>query len=156
MIKSEKMGIQGRLTIQTYDTKGHLLACTKANNSITHAGRTLVADLFNRDHDNSNSIKRVSMIHLGSGEDDFNPEDSGLKAKIGQVAIKNPIELITENNKVLLRMVGELDEKSCNGQLREAGLFTEDETPIMYNRVTFDTITKSEKFKLTLIWEIIF
>ena len=42
----------------------------------------------------------------------------------------------------------------CNAELREAGLFTED--GVMYNRVTFDTITKSDQFKLTLVWEITF
>jgi len=26
----------------------------------------------------------------------------------------------------------------------------------MYNRVTFDTVTKSKQFKLTLVWEIMF
>ena len=50
--------------------------------------------------------------------------------------------------------MGELGENDCNDQLREAGLFTPDN--VMYNRVVFDTITKSSQFKLTLVWEIDF
>ena len=62
----------------------------------------------------------------------------------------------TGDDRVKLRLIGQLDTDNCNGQLKEAGLFTQDDSPIMYNRVTFDTITKSEEFKLTLIWEITF
>ncbi|NEP30630.1 hypothetical protein [Moorena sp. SIO3B2] len=42
--------------------------------------------------------------------------------------------------------------------LTEAGLFNSEdkETAIMYNRVIFPVITKSNNFKLTLVWEILF
>ncbi len=60
----------------------------------------------------------------------------------------------------MLRITGHLAEEECNGALREAGLSTKGEAegvdPILYNRVTFDTITKSDQFRLTLVWEITF
>jgi hypothetical protein len=60
----------------------------------------------------------------------------------------------TGRARVLLRLIGELGEDNANDTLREAGLFTDDN--VMYNRVTFDTVTKSKQFKLTLVWEILF
>ena len=57
-------------------------------------------------------------------------------------------------DRIMVRYIGEIEKNQCNDALKEAGLFTDE--GIMYNRVTFDQITKSEQFKLTLIWEITF
>jgi hypothetical protein len=56
---------------------------------------------------------------------------------------------------MMLRLTGELGEDECNGELREAGLFTAKDE-VMYNRVTFKPVNKSSEFKLTLVWEITF
>jgi hypothetical protein len=40
--------------------------------------------------------------------------------------------------------------------LREAGIFTAETGGVMYNRVVFEPVTKTNAFRLTLFWEIIF
>ena len=39
---------------------------------------------------------------------------------------------------------------------REAGIFTAENGGVMYNRVVFDAVTKTDAFKLTLLWDIVF
>lgn len=95
-------------------------------------------------------------MHLGLSKDPFDAGQTNLKQPLGSVPILTVEENVTPEKRVMLRIVGELDRDTCNGALQEAGLFTDDEEPIMYNRVIFDTITKSDQFKLTLIWEITF
>lgn len=157
MFKSEDLNIAGRLTIQQYALSGELVDQVVAHNDITMSGRTLVARLFNRDKQ-GDVIQRVSMIHLGGSKEAFNPNHTALVQKIGTTPIAKIEQLdVTDSSgrpRVMLRLTGELGERDSNGELREAGLFTADN--VMYNRVTFDTITKSEQFKLTLIWEITF
>ncbi len=150
--------IQGKLTLRKYDVQGDLVEQKVAHNSITKAGRQLVSNLFkfNILDTKEDKIKRISMIHLGSSQTNFDANHVSLQDYVGHTKIKT-VEVVPRNDdRITLRLVGELDEETCNGELREAGLFTEDETPVMYNRVTFDTITKSQEFKLTLIWELTF
>lgn len=153
----DDLHIAGRLTIQTHTLNGELVAETTAHNDITLAGRNLVARLFNKDV-KGGQINRVSQMYLGSSKKAFNPADKALAQKIGQTEIKtiksSQITDAANKPRMQLQLTGELGEKDCNGELREAGLFTTD--GVMYNRVTFDTITKSNQFRLTLVWEVTF
>jgi hypothetical protein len=152
MALREDLNITGRLILRKWSLDGQLLQEVTAHNDITTDGRRLVARLFDMDKQGTN-IERVSSIHVGISNDPFDPAQHGLKADLGQTVIKQ-IDLVDVLPRQLLRLTGELGEDDCNGALREAGLFTSD--GVMYNRVTFDTITKSTEFKLTLIWEITF
>jgi hypothetical protein len=40
--------------------------------------------------------------------------------------------------------------------LREAAIFTADTAGVMYNRVVFEPVTKTNAFQLTLLWDITF
>ena len=158
MIATSKHDIEGKLTIRKYDASGRLLEQHTAHNSITSMGRKLVSDLFkfNILDSQEDKIKRISTMHLGKSQTPFKPEQTSMQDYVGQTTINSVEYVNTGDDRVRLRLVGELDTDNCNDELREAGLFTEDDTPIMYNRVTFDTITKSEEFNLTLIWELTF
>jgi hypothetical protein len=50
------------------------------------------------------------------------------------------------------------DYAEANGAdpLREAAIFTALAGGTMYNRVVFDPVTKTNTFRLTLIWDILF
>ena len=56
------------------------------------------------------------------------------------------------------RWASEEDFGDANGTapLREAGIFTAETNGVMYNRVVFDPVTKTNAFKLTLLWDIVF
>ena len=153
-----KHDIEGKLTIKICDVDGNLIEEKETYNSITTVGRKLVTDLFkfNIIDAKEDKIKRISTMHLGKSNKGFKPNQTAMQDYVGLTKIETVEYVPTGNDRVRLRLVGELDTDNCNDSLQEAGLFTEDEPPIMYNRVTFDTITKSKEFKLTLIWEITF
>ncbi|MEN8218505.1 MAG: hypothetical protein ABFS56_19480 [Pseudomonadota bacterium] len=156
---TEDLNIAGRLTIKKYTPDNQLIDEISVHNDITIDGRELIARLFNKDI--QGDIKRVSKIRLGRSQDKFNAQQHKLldpvtnttDGQIWQTDISK-IEQSQVQERIILRLTGELGEDDCNDELREAGLFTADD--VMYNRVTFDTITKSNQFKLTLVWEITF
>lgn len=151
--------IEGKLTLQQVDAQGRLLHEQVTYNSITTAGRQLVTDLFRLNilakEDQDDKIKRISTIHVGRSNKPFSADQTAMQDPVDVVPIDD-VQLLPVNDRIMLRLVGELGVEQGNDALQEAGLFTEDETPIMYNRVTFDTITKSPEFKLKLIWELTF
>ncbi len=157
MLNKENIDITGKLIIRKYSLGHKLIQERRTYNEITIAGRQHVARLFNRNliSEKKENIERISTIGLGASNIKFDPQQENLVDPIGYIDI-NTIEEVPIGDRIMLRMVGELDEKTCNGTLREAGLFTKGSEPIMYNRVVFDTITKTEQFKLTLLWEITF
>ena len=153
---ADDLNMAGRLTLRKCAPDGRLIEQVTAHNDITIHGRNLVARLFSKDE--SATIERVTKMQVGSSQAAFKPQDKALGSKIGETDIaKIELSEITDGGgkpRKMLRLTGELGEKDSNGELREAGLFTKDD--VMYNRVTFDTITKSDQFKLTLVWEITF
>ena len=156
MRMADDLHIAGRLTLRKYALDCRLVEKTTVTNDITTTGRLLVARLFNKEKE-GDVIGRVSKIYLGTSKDPFNAGQKALVAKIGETDITKVEQSevpVSNVPRIMLRLTGELREKDCNDELREAGLFTED--GVMYNRVTFDTITKSDQFKLTLVWEITF
>ncbi|HEU4561836.1 MAG TPA: hypothetical protein VFS20_28685 [Longimicrobium sp.] len=153
----EDLNIAGRLTLRLHAADGQVADERVAHNDITLKGRELVARLFNADLA-ATDIPRVSRIVVGSDDHAFNAQDTALGARVGATAITSYAEETVNDGtrqRKLLRLTGELGEKDCNAELREAGLFTDGEE-LMYNRVVFKPINKSAEFKLTLVWEITF
>ena len=153
----ESLELAGRLTLRMSDREGRVVHEAVAHNDITIHGRDLVARLFNAELA-ATPIPRVTQIGLGSGGGAFDPEANGLERELGFTPIttfENETVVEGGRSRKRLRLTGELAEGDVNGELREAGLFTED-GKVMYNRVTFATITKTDQFKLTLVWEITF
>ncbi|NEO82094.1 hypothetical protein [Moorena sp. SIO4G3] len=161
---AETLDMKGRLTIQTYNPQAQLVQEVKADNSIVYTGRELVAKLFT-----NQTIDPIRYIALGTGGSTLvNPATD---TKLGQEVFRKELKPFDLGKD--LKKTGE-DDKKCKimlsvdldfgepgnqpVELTEAGLFNSKKTGqgIMYNRVTFDTITKSDQFKLTLVWEILF
>ncbi|HEU0015548.1 MAG TPA: hypothetical protein VFQ45_17865 [Longimicrobium sp.] len=151
----ERQDITGRLTLRLHAPDGRVAREQTASNEITPQGRALVAQLFNRDMA-ATPIARVSQIGLGRNGEKLKAGGTTLNEPIGMTPVRSIEQVPRQPNetRTVLRLTGELAEKEMNGVLQEAGLFTED--GVMYNRVTFAPISKSEQFKLTLVWEITF
>ena len=155
----EDLHISGRLTLRKTTLDGQLVEEVTAHNEITLAGRDLIARLFRNDQQNV-KIGRVTKMLVGRSQAPFDAKQTALVDKVAETPITNGTEPLGEvpdtngRTRKMLRLIGELGENDANDALREAGLFTEDN--VMYNRVTFDTVTKSKQFKLTLVWEILF
>lgn len=157
MLTREDLHLAGKLTLRKVTLDDQLVEEVTVNNDITLAGRELIARLFNKDNKDV-PIGRVSKIQAGRSQTAFDPRQTALMDSVGETPISR-IEIsevvdATGRPRKMLRLIGELGENDCNDALREAGLFTDDK--VMYNRVTFDTVTKSKQFKLTLVWEIMF
>lgn len=153
----EDLNIAGRLTLRLHTADGRVAEERVAHNDITLKGRELVARLFNAQL-SATDIPRVSRIVVGSDDHTFNAQDTALGKRVGSTRITTITEETVNDGtrpRKLLRLTGELAEKDCNAELREAGLFTDGEE-LMYNRVVFKPINKSAEFKLTLVWEITF
>jgi len=67
----------------------------------------------------------------------------------------NPAEL-TGGSDILVTLSATFGYDDANGTLTEAGIFNEDNGGVMYNRVVFPDISKTDKFTLSLIWKISF
>ena len=63
-----------------------------------------------------------------------------------------------EVKRVRARLTAVFDFGDANGTepLREAGIYTAENGGVMYNRVVFEPVTKTDAFKLTLLWDIVF
>ncbi len=48
------------------------------------------------------------------------------------------------------------DANDLTTPLREAGVFTAASGGVMYNRVVFEPVTKTNAFKLTMLWDVTF
>ncbi|NEO01746.1 MAG: hypothetical protein F6K50_42080 [Moorea sp. SIO3I7] len=161
---AETLEMKGRLTIQKYNPQAQLVQEVKADNSIVYTGRELVAKLFT-----NQTIDPIRYIALGTGGS--TKVAPATDTQLGQEVFRK--ELKPFESKDLIE-TGDGDSKKCKimlsvdldfgepdkqpVELTEAGLFNslEKGKGIMYNRVIFPVITKSDKFKLTLVWEILF
>lgn len=156
---SEDLDIKGRLTLQQRNADNEILAEITVNNSIVSDGRELVAKLFAGD----TGIQTISHVAVGTGSSDVDvANDKTLKNQLYRKAITNKRELtrIIESNqfkgRTKVTITVELGSGEANGTLTEAGLFNAETDGVMYNRVVFPAINKTDQFTLTLIWEIIF
>ncbi|MFK8184556.1 MAG: hypothetical protein AB8B99_14375 [Phormidesmis sp.] len=167
---SDALDMRGRLSLHAFDRAGNPIGTTQANNSIVYTGRDLVAQLFL-----SEKIDPVRYIAVGTGNKTVEPDvDTQLqneifRKKLKKVDItKDVMDINTgtkaaphTNRKIILSADLDFSEPATqpNGNphnLTEAGLFNAESGGIMYNRVQFPSISKTEDFKLTLVWEIIF
>jgi len=153
---TETLDLKGRLTLQKRNANGELVEEIAANNSIVLSGRDLVAKLFIHE-----TIAPVSHVAVGTGTAAVDPAaNTQLAAEIFRKPIK-PIDPTlhlgtTPDNKKKVTITADLDFLEALGALTEAGLFNAASAGVMYNRVVFPAINKTDNFKLTLIWEIIF
>ena len=100
---------------------------------------------------------------VGEGSDPAADGDTALQTQRGD---RNPISstnisVVSEGGvdrvHVSLEAVFDFDQvNDAATPLREAGIFTADTGGVMYNRVVFEPVTKTNAFRLTLLWDVIF
>ena len=74
----------------------------------------------------------------------------------GPIPIVAPALPVVRRVRVTLKTVFDFNEANGTDPLREAGIFNAATGGVMYNRVVFDPVSKTNAFKLTLIWDITF
>jgi hypothetical protein len=134
---NEVMNMQGHLTLQLTDNEGRVVHHQQRHNRIVTSGRELVAQLFTGV---SSGTPPAPISHMAVGTSKADPVTGGAVRRV----------------RVRLQTVFDFDDANGTEPLREAGIFNAATAGRMYNRVTFADVTKTNAFKLTLIWEITF
>jgi hypothetical protein len=163
----ESMDMRGRCTVQLTDLDGHVVHRREQDNRIVKSGRRLVAELFGGV---SSGTPPTQVSHVAVGTDGTAPsdDDGGLQAQRGE---PNPITEVSytdfdeptpsstdvvKRTRVSVTAVFDFDEANGSAPLREAGLLTAATGGVLYNRVVFEPVTKTNAFKLTVLWDIVF
>jgi hypothetical protein len=161
----EQHAMQGALSIQLTDHSGRVVRQMHCKNRIVTSGRNLVAQLFGGQ---SGGVPPGRVTHMAVGTDNTPPTDTDTALRAERAPRKAITSVdyseITEGEganlvrRVRARLTAVFDFNDANGTeaLREAGIFTADSAGIMYNRVVFEPVTKTNAFKLTLLWDIVF
>lgn len=161
----ETIDMHGALTLKLSNRNGDVVHEAHYRNRIVTSGRSLVAQLF---AGVASGVPPGRVTHMGVGTEAKTPNDSDT----GLVAERSPRKAISsvdysevsegsganEVKRVRARLTAVFDFGDANGTapLREAGIFTAGAQGVMYNRVVFEPVTKTDAFKLTLLWDIVF
>lgn len=161
----ETINMRGELTLRLVDADGQVVQQRHYKNRIVKTGRQLVAELFGGPPGDAVPTK---VTHIAVGEDGTPPADGDttlkaerLRKPIQSVQFTEFDELVGSDTvrRVRVTLSTELDYGEGNNtktELQEAGIFTAAEGGIMYNRVVFDKVKKTQSFKLMLVWEVTF
>lgn len=161
----ESNDMRGSLTVQITNRQGTLVYAAQHKNRIVTSGRSLVAQLFGGI---AGGVPPGQVTHMAVGTDATPPgdADAALKAERAPRRAISSVDYseITEGSggnevkRVRARLTAIFDFGDANGAepLREAGIFTAESGGILYNRVVFEPVTKTDAFKLTLLWDVVF
>jgi hypothetical protein len=154
--------MRGQVTLQLTDNAGRVVYQQRCANRIVTSGRRLVSEMFTGQFSGAPPVP-VSHIAVGSGGTAPSDADAALEAQRG---VRNAITNVTQAQfldagvmrlRATLQTVFDFDQaNNPSVPLREAGIFTAETGGVMYNRVVFEPVTKTNAFRLTLFWEIIF
>jgi hypothetical protein len=158
---NENQEMRGRLTLRVSDGESRTLYERPHDNRIVTTGRMLVAHLFGGIESGATPTQ---VTHMAVGTNGTAPADGdqalraqrGARKEIGEVGYEEFPEGGVTRVRASLTAEFDFDEANGNEPLREAGVFTGAEGGVMYNRVVFEPVTKTDAFKLTLIWDIVF
>jgi len=163
---NEVMDMRGSVVLLLTDRGGAVVEERRYQNRIVKTGRDLVAKLF---AGAPGQTQPTRVTHMGVGTDGTDPTDDQtalLKERPARDGLpRKPIEEVTFSEfmdagvkrvRVTLRAVFDFEEANGTDPLREAAVFTAASGGVMYNRVTFKDVTKTNAFKLTLLWDITF
>lgn len=156
--------MRATVTLQLTDkATGAVITWRQAHNAVMRAGAGLIATLF------SGAGSPITHMAVGTSNDP-DPETfdtSALTVDAAELtgATEAPIppesftsEVDETRRVVKVRVRGTLPEAAAVGTVREAGLLarSNEAEAILYNRVTFDPISKGDDHELTLFWEVTF
>lgn len=161
----ESNDMRGEVTLLLTDRAGEVVSRTRHANRIVRSGRQLVAELFAGP---SGGAPPTKVTHMAVGTDGTLSADAQT-ALLAQRDARKPIDPpvfldVVDNSggtpvqRVRASLTAVFDFNEANGAapLREAGIFTDSAAGVMYNRVVFDPVTKTNAFKLTLVWDVLF
>jgi hypothetical protein len=159
----ETINMRGQLFLTLTDHSGQIVHSQAPKNRIVTSGRQLVAQLFAGVP--GTPPGKVTQMAVGTNNTPASDDQTKL------LAMRDPLKPISnityqefiENEgtpnavrRIRTQLTTEFDFGEANGTvpLTEAAIFND--ALVMYNRVVFEPVTKTDSFKLTLLWEIVF
>ena len=161
---NEKNEMRGRLTLRVLDRDGRVVYEQPCKNRIVTSGRMLVAQLFGG-VETGTPPTPVTHMAVGTGDAAPTDGDEALRSQRGGRKEIGPVQYVPFADpdsggamRVRATLTAEFDYNEANGAepLREAGVFNATTGGKMYNRVIFPAVTKTDAFKLTLLWDVVF
>jgi hypothetical protein len=157
----ESLDMAGRLTIVMRDRKGRVVLEHAQRNRIVAGGRRLVAEMFSGTG-SEETTHPISAIAVGTSGQEPADKDAGLAKPRGapKPVSKVDVSEITDASgvqRIRVQLTTQFDFGEANDAstpLREAGLLND--KGLLYSRVVFKDVTKTDTFQLTLMWEIVF
>ncbi len=158
----ETNNLQGHLTLQMSDRSGRVVYQKRFKNRIVTTGRRLVAEFFSGV---VAGAPPAAVTHMAVGENATPPADGhtalqsqrGDRNLITDAVVDEIVDGSVARVQVSLQAVFDFGEANDPGTpLTEAGIFNAATDGVMYNRVVFEPVTKTDAFKLTLFWDIVF
>ena len=157
----ESMDLRGHLTLQLINRAGQVVQSISRPNHVVTVGRQLVAELF------AGAIPVSKVNHIAVGTGDTPPEND--QTQLVHERARNPIAEVSfvpavDDTRVTarLKVIFENDQANDNNTpadpkpLREAGIFNAAAGGIMYNRVVFEPVYKTDAFQLVMMWDVTF
>lgn len=152
---SEDIGVGGRVAIEVRDRQGRLVDERRVKNLVTLEGRRLLGRAL------AGETGLTGQLHMAVGTGSASPalRDERLGAETARVLThKSTIDL--ENERVVLRVNATFPRLAgtAKEELREAGVVVKlpDGKEILFNRVTFGTVTRSADLEISLSWDVLF
>lgn len=154
----EKHGLQGKLTIVTRNLSGTMGEERKICNIITHAGKKLLADYL------AGAVTGKPELSIIVGSDDQPAKIDN--TELGETLASAPAQVtVREENEaqgiaaVITAKLPALNEGDPVQSLQEAGIMIklpDREEEILYNRTTFEVISRTAQVEMSLTWELTF
>jgi hypothetical protein len=155
------MDMRGDLRLILTDRHGVAAIDRRQPNRIVTSGRRLVAEMFGGQ---TTGLPRtpVTRMAVGTGSATASDGDTALGAQRGSGKPITKVEYGEFNDAGSVKRVrvqlttqfGFAEANDASTPLREAGLFND--AGVLYSRVVFEPVTKTDTFELTLLWEIVF
>jgi hypothetical protein len=158
--------MRGELRIELRTRAGEVLEAREVLNSVLRSGAELVAKLFSG---TGSAITHMAVGTSDASEGDafltaslMNPAEGSSERLTGGTEAAIPAEAfsieIDETKRVArVRVRATLPPSAAIGTVREAGLLSrEGDAAVLYNRVTFASITKGNDHELTMFWVVSF
>jgi hypothetical protein len=116
--------------------------------------------VVNTEEDLEESFEDLSIDPEGKHYliEDINENSQLISASIIEERLPDELEktALSGGSDIIVTLSSTFGYDDANGKLTEAGIFNSDNQGVMYNRVVFPEISKTDKFTLSLIWKISF
>jgi len=114
-------------------------------------------------NDDENINETFENLKMDPESDDYliakiNDESELVSASVIEESLPENLDptFLSGGSDITVTLSSTFGYDDANGNLNEAGIFNSDNGGVMYNRVVFPEITKTDKLTLSLIWKISF